>query len=217
MSDTEKTTAPGGDRRKPHPNGAGEQPPQQEAQAPRPEPEAEGAEPQGQAAPPSGDSAEVQRLRAELEAARSRVNELARAFQSMNQDREEFKARLTRERERLLDVERGNVALTLLEAIDELDRCLSASASDDSPLAQGVRLIRGALLNKVSQTGIERLEVVGQPFDPNTAEAADMEITTSPEDDQKVVAEVQAGYKLKDRIIRPARVKVAKYVKPASA
>lgn len=214
MSDTDKTTATGSDGRKPHPHGAGEQPAQQETQAPEPQAEQEAQEAQ---AKPSEESAEVKQLRAELEAARNRVNELARAFQSMNQDREEFKARLTRERERLLDVERGNVALTLLEAIDELDRCLSASANDETPLAQGVRLIRGALLNKLNQTGIERLEMVGKPYDPNMAEAADMELTTSPDEDQKVVAEVQAGYKLKDRIIRPGRVKVAKYVKPASA
>ena len=44
-----------------------------------------------------------------------------------------------------------------------------------------------------------------------------MEITTSPDDDQKVVAEVRAGYRLKERVIRPARVKVAKYVAPAQA
>lgn len=216
MSDTDKTTAPGSDRRKPHPNGAGDPPAQQEPQAPPPEPPAEQEAKEAQAKP-SEESAEIQRLRAELDAAKNRVNELARAFQSMNQEREEFKARLTRERERLLDVERGNVALTLLEAIDELDRCLSASANDESPLAKGVRLIRGALLNKLNQTGIERLEMVGKPYDPNMAEAADMELTTSPDEDQKVVAEVQAGYKLKDRIIRPGRVKVAKYVKPASA
>ena len=57
----------------------------------------------------------------------------------------------------------------------------------------------------------------GQPFDPNTAEATDMEMTTNPDEDQTVVAEARAGYKLKERIIRPARVKVAKYVAPAQA
>jgi molecular chaperone GrpE len=44
-----------------------------------------------------------------------------------------------------------------------------------------------------------------------------MEITPNPEDDQRVVAEVQAGYRIKDKVIRPARVKVAKYVAPAQA
>lgn len=170
-----------------------------------------------QEAPPAQD-AERQRLEAELEASRRRVDELARAYQAVNKDREEFKQRLTRERERMMDVERGNVAVSLLEAIDELDRCLSMSGQEaSSPLGQGVKMIRDGLLSKVQSLGIERIQVVGQPFDPNTAEAADMEITPQPEDDQKVVAEVRAGYRMKDRVIRPARVKVAKYVAPAQA
>jgi len=161
--------------------------------------------------------AEVLKLQQELEVARKRVDELARALQASNQDREEFKLRLTRERERLIDVEKGNVALTLLEGIDELDRCLSVSSNDSSPLAHGVRLIRDKLLVQVQSMGIARLELTGKPFDPNVADAVDMEITAEPEEDQKVIAEIHAGYRLKERVIRPARVKVAKYVKPAEA
>ncbi len=161
---------------------------------------------------------ERQRLETELDATRRRVDQLARAYQEVQKDREEFKQRLTRERERMLDVERGNVAKTLLEAVDELDRCLAMSGGDTtSPLAQGVKLIRDGLLSKLQQSGIERIQVVGLPYDPNTAEATDMEITANPDEDQKVVSEASAGYKLKDRIIRPARVKVAKYVAPAQA
>ncbi|MBU8897016.1 nucleotide exchange factor GrpE [Corallococcus sp. H22C18031201] len=170
----------------------------------------------GKEATPAVD-VEKARLQAELDASRRRVDELARAYQALNKDREEFKQRLTRERERMIDVERGDVAVTLLEAIDELDRALNAGGEDGSALAQGVRMIRDSLLRKVQAAGIERLQVVGQPYDPNLAEAADMEITPVPEDDQKVVAEVRAGYRLKDRIIRPARVKVAKYIPPANA
>lgn len=161
--------------------------------------------------------AEVQRLESELDASRRRVDQLARAYQELTKDREDFKLRLTRERERMLDVERGNVATVVLEAIDDLDLCLAASAEDTSPLAEGVRMIREGMLKKLQGMGIERLQVEGQPFDPNTAEATDMEVTSTPEDDQKVVAELRAGYKLKERVIRAARVKVAKYVPPAQA
>ncbi|QAT85027.1 putative co-chaperone GrpE [Corallococcus coralloides] len=175
--------------------------------------EAAGSDTQAEAA----QDGEVARLQAELESARRRVNELARGLQDLTKDREEFKQRITRERERMLDVERGNVARTLLEAIDELDLVLNASQQDTSPVVQGVRMIRDSLLSKAQATGIERLQVVGRPYDPNLAEAADMEVTPVPADDQKVVAEFRAGYRLKDRIIRPARVKVARYVAPAQA
>ncbi len=160
---------------------------------------------------------ERERLVAELETLRKKYDAAVRAVQAGEKDREEFKQRVARERERMLDVERGNVALTLLEAIDELDRCLLASAQDTSALAEGVRMIREVLLNKAQATGIERLSVEGQLFDPNVAEAMDMEITANPDDDQRIVAELRAGYRLKDRIIRAARVKVAKYVAPAQA
>jgi molecular chaperone GrpE len=174
------------------------------------------AAPAQDAARPAADPERL-RLEEDLAASRKRVDELARAYQALSQDREEFKQRLTRERERMIDVERGKVATTLLEAIDELDRSLAASSNDNGPLAQGVRLIREGLLAKVQSSGIERIEVVGKPFDPNNAEATDMELTATPEEDHKVVAEVRAGYRLNERIIRPARVKVAKYVPPAQA
>jgi molecular chaperone GrpE len=160
---------------------------------------------------------EVARLEHELEQSRRRVDELARAYQAQLREKDEFKARLTRERERMLDVEKGNVAVLVIEAIDELDLALGAAEGDASPLAAGVRLVRENLLKKLQGAGVERLSLVGSLYDPNTAEAVDMEVTTEPEDEQKVVAEVRAGYRLKDRVIRPARVKVAKYVAPAQA
>lgn len=185
--------------------------------APEASPEQKDTQAQQQQAAPAVDS-ERERLEAELNAARRRVDQLARAYQELERDREEFKQRLTRERERMMDVERGNVATTLLEAVDELDRMLTMGGADAaSPLVQGVKMIRDGLLSKLQQSGIERIQVVGQPYNPNTAEATDMEITTNPDDDQKVVAEARAGYRLKERIIRPARVKVAKYVAPAQA
>ena len=190
---------------------------------PRTENPFQDAEPQDdvispEAPPARGSAAEVARLTAELEASRRRVDQLARAYQELEKDREEFKQRLTRERERMLDVERGKVATQLLEAVDELDLCLSMSGPEEAGgLAKGVRLIRDGLLSKLQQAGVERLQLVGQPYDPNTAEATDMEITPNPDEDQRVVAEARAGYRLKDRIIRPARVKVARYIPPANA
>lgn len=167
------------------------------------------------AAPPSAE--EYARVQQELEAARRRVDELARAYQALDRDRDEFKQRLQRERDRMLDVEKGKAMSVVLEAIDELDRCLGAGAQDDSPLAQGVRFIRDGLLRKVQSEGLERIEVVGRHYDPNTAEAIDMEVTPNEDEDQKVLSEVRAGYRYKERVLRPARVKVAKFVPAAQA
>lgn len=158
---------------------------------------------------------ELQQLTEQLAAAHKRVNELAHAVQAGDRDRAEFKQRLTRERERMLDVEKGKVAVTLLEAVDQLDLCLQAA--DESPLAQGVRLIRESILKQAEGVGIERVELVGKPFDPNLAEATDMEITPVEAEDGRVVLVLKACYELNGRVIRPGVVKVAKYVKAASA
>lgn len=184
--------------------------PSSEATQAEPQPVTEGAPPPEPAIDP-----ELQRLTAELEAARKRVNELAYALQAGERDREEFKQRQTRERERMIDVEKGNVARALLEAVDQLDLCLQAA--DDSPLAKGVRMIRESILKQAETTGIERVELAGKPFDPNLAEATDMEVTGVEAEDGRVVAVFKAAYQLKGRVIRPGVVKVAKYVKPASA
>jgi molecular chaperone GrpE len=158
---------------------------------------------------------EVTRLQGELDASRRRVDELARGIQDVMRDRDEFKQRIQRERDRMIEVEKGEVAKALIEAIDELD--LSLSAADDSPLARGVRLIRDKLLQKLQASGVERLALVGRPFDPNVAEAVDMELVSSPAHADRVLAEQRAGYALRGRVIRPARVKVGRYVEPAKA
>jgi len=159
----------------------------------------------------------VLQLQRELEAARKRIDELARGLQALDRDREDFKERLTRERERLLEIEKANIALILLDVMDELDLSIQASGDEDSPTTRGVKLIREGLLNKIQSLGIERVDVMNRPFDPKLAEAADTELTSKPEDDQKIVAVVRPGYRLKDRIIRPARVRVARYLTHAQA
>lgn len=167
------------------------------------------------ALPEEGSPDVVAELEANLEAARRRVDELARAYQAVEKDKEAFKQRLTRERDQLADIERGNVAMALLEAIDELDLCLAAG--DTSPLATGVKLVRDNLIRKAESTGIERVELAGTQYDPNLAEATGMDITGHADEDGKVVEMARACYRMKGRVIRPGRVKVLKYVKPAEA
>lgn len=158
---------------------------------------------------------EVTQLRAELDAARRRVDELARGIQDVMRDRDEFKQRIQRERERMLEVEKGQVAQSLIEALDELD--LSLAADDGSPLALGVRLIRDKLLQKLAASGIERLKLVGRPYDPNVAEAVDVELVSSPDQAEKVLAEHRPAYVLRGRVVRPGRVKVGRYLEPVKA
>lgn len=168
-------------------------------------------EPQVDAREPDGSD----RLIAELAAARKRIDDLARAYQEGERDREAFKQRVQRERERMIEVERGQIALTVVEAIDELELCLRVP--DGSTLYEGVQLIRDKLLQKLAALGIERVTLAGAAFDPQLAEAVDMEVTPDPARDNEVVDEVRAAYRSNGRVIRPGRVKVARYLQPAQA
>ena len=158
---------------------------------------------------------EVLKLSTELEAARKRIDELARGLQHSESEREAFKQRMTRERDQLLELEKGKVAVVLLESIDDLELCLGTP--DDSALYKGVKLIRDGLIKKAEEFGLERVELKGAAYDPNLAEASDMEVTAVEADDMKVVAVMKAAWRLKGRVLRPGRVKVLRYVKPAEA
>jgi molecular chaperone GrpE len=157
---------------------------------------------------------ELDQARKEREQQDRRLDEIARAYSGLLNDQKEFRQRLEREKDRVLESERGKVALALLELGDELERALAASSGDEGPLAKGVGLIREGLLKRLSAMGIERLNVVGQPFDPTQAEAVDLVPVTDPNQDDVVIAEATPGYRLGERVLRAARVRVARYSAP---
>jgi molecular chaperone GrpE len=153
---------------------------------------------------------EVAELRAQLETQGARLDEVLRAYSHLQQERENFRKRSEREKERVLEVERGKVALALVEAVDELDRILSAAPGKESALVFGVRLIRDGLLRRALASGIQRYETVGELFDPTLHEATDTVEVADPELDDRVLEEVQAGYRQGDRVLRAARVRVGR-------
>lgn len=141
----------------------------------------------------------------------TRIDELMRAYASLVEDGKAARARLEREQARVLEAERAQVAQALLEAVDELERALAAAGDSKGPLVEGVRLTLAALAKKVSELGAQRLSVVGQRYDPRLAEAVDLVPVGEPSQDEVVVQEVRAGYRIGERILRPARVRVGRF------
>ena len=115
----------------------------------------------------------------------------------------------------MVEVEKGQVAHSLIEAIDELD--LSLAADDDNPSPRG-SASSGKLLQKLAANGIERLALVGRPYDPNAAEAVDIELVGSPAQNDSGPGRAAPG-------LRPpgpgssgrGRVKVGRNPEPAKA
>ncbi len=139
-----------------------------------------------------------------------RIDELTRAYAALVEETKAFRSRMERERVRVLEAERLQVVEALLEAMDELDRALSGAGESQGPLVDGIRLTHQVLSKRIGDLGAVRLEVVGQRFDPARAEAIDVVPVSDEEQDERVVQEVRSGWRIGDRVIRPARVRVGR-------
>jgi molecular chaperone GrpE len=159
----------------------------------------------GEAAPPEADPRD-----ATIAQQATRIDELTRAYASLIEEGKAARARLEREKTRVLDAERGKVAQALLEAVDGLERALAAAGDAAGPVTDGLRLTLAALEKRVAELGASRIVVLGQPFDPRVAEAVDLVPVADPGQDEVVVQELQSGYRIGDRVLRPARVRVGK-------
>ncbi len=106
----------------------------------------------------------------------------------------------------------GSLALDVLSALDNFDRATEAArAANASGIVEGLDMVHRQLLAALGKHGIEPYPVVGQPFDPNQHEAV-MQQPSADHPEGTVILELAKGYKLRDRVIRPAKVAVS--VKP---
>ncbi|WP_242344096.1 nucleotide exchange factor GrpE [Anaeromyxobacter terrae] len=153
---------------------------------------------------------------AQLAAQEARIDELTRAYAALVEDNKAFRQRLERERARLVEAERINVVQGLLEAADDLERALAAASAGEAQgdafksLAEGVRLSLVSLHKRISELGAQKIPVQGQPFDPHIAEAIDVIPVADAAQDGLVLHEIRAGYRIGDRVLRPARVRVGR-------
>ena len=101
----------------------------------------------------------------------------------------------------------------LLESMDNLDLAVSHvnGVPEAAPLAEGVEMARRRFLSTLEQHGVEKISPEGSLFDPNEAEAVRVDSVKSPDDDGKVTEVLRPGYRLGERIIRPARVAVGRF------
>ncbi|ABS26248.1 nucleotide exchange factor GrpE [Anaeromyxobacter sp. Fw109-5] len=154
---------------------------------------------------------------AQLAAQQARIEELARAYAALVEDNKAFRQRLERERARVVEAERVNVAQALLEAADDLERALAAVSTAGEGqgdalrnLAEGVRLSLASLHKRIAELGAQRIPVQGQRFDPHVAEAIDTIAVADAEQDGVVLHEIRPGYRIGERVLRPARVRVGR-------
>jgi molecular chaperone GrpE len=124
---------------------------------------------------------------------------------------ENYRKRVERERSELYQRGRDDVLLQFLPVVDNFERALSSletSEGDEEALRHGVELIHKQFKDALSKFGLEAVEAVGQVFDPHVHEAVTTEATDKHEENT-VIEEFQRGYRIGDRVLRPAQVKVA--------
>jgi len=123
-----------------------------------------------------------------------------------------YRKRVERDRNAAREEALAELIGKLLPVLDDLDRALEAAAATD-PLREGVEIIRRTLLGQLESEGVTVEDPLGQPFDPRRHQALAHE--PAPGQAEGAVVEVyRKGYFLRERLLRPALVKVAKAVEP---
>ena len=149
----------------------------------------------------SGPASELQKLKAERD---SLLDRLARAQAEF----ENARRRATKEQQDFRDYAAADAVKSLLPVLDSFERALQVK-SEPGDLRSGVELIYKQLQDALAKLGVRAIPAKGEPFDPHVHEAIEM-VETSDAADHEVIEELQRGYKIKDRLLRPAMVKVAK-------
>jgi molecular chaperone GrpE len=161
------------------------------------------ASPGAQSAAGAADSAsaELQKLKAERD---TLLDRLARAQAEF----ENARRRAAKEQQDFRDFATADAIKSILPVIDSFERALQAK-SEAVDFRSGVELIYKQLQDALAKLGVHPVLAKGEPFDPHFHEAIEM-VETRDAADHEVLEELQRGYKFKDRLLRPAMVRVAK-------
>jgi|SRR5262245_2354912 len=143
----------------------------------------------------------------ELEALRAENEELIDTLQRLQADFDNYRKRAARDQEALVARAGERIVKELLPVLDDLERALEAAEEhEEAKLEDGVKLVHRQLEQLLEREGLAPVEVDGK-FDPHVHEA----LLTQPSESEEgsVIEVVQKGYRLGDRVLRPARVVVA--------
>ena len=144
-----------------------------------------------------------------LPEAQETIAELNERIVRLTADFDNFRKRAQRDKDEARQFANQGLLEKLLPVLDNFEMALTAVKGADPSVRDGVQMILDQLLSVLKESGVEPVDALGQPFDPNLHEALSQEETTEAEEGT-VVQQVQCGYKLNDRLVRPARVVVAK-------
>jgi|HubBroStandDraft_6_1064221.scaffolds.fasta_scaffold48202_2 molecular chaperone GrpE len=144
---------------------------------------------------------ETEKLKAERDALLDRLARLQAEFDNARK-------RAAREQQEFREFAAADVIKNFLPILDSFERALKAGG-DATDFRNGVELIYRQFQDALQKSGVQPIVAVGQPFDPRIHEAIEM-VDTTEVPDHHVLDELQRGYKYKERLLRPAMVRVAR-------
>ena len=145
---------------------------------------------------------EIEKLRAERAAYLDRAARIQAEF-------ENFRKRNAKAQEEYREYALADALKALLPILDSLDNALKTNAASLEDFHSGIELIDKQFHDALGKLGVQPISTEGQTFDPNLHQAIQM-VDTDEAEDNHVLDELQRGYKLKDRLLRPAMVRVAR-------
>jgi molecular chaperone GrpE len=157
----------------------------------------------------------VEELEARTKAAERQVQEVQARFdqlrQQLQRETDETRQRLNRAADERAEASKARFIESLLPVMDDLERAIDAAENEgsDDAILQGVRSIANRFQSALTSAGVEPIVSVGEPFNPELHEAVDTE-ETDPEMDGIVIDEYSRGFRMGERLLRPARVKVGR-------
>lgn len=154
----------------------------------------------------------VEQLKQQAEAKDKQLLEYIAAYKSKTAETDEIRARLQKENENRLEQIKADFFKKLIPIIDNFKRAIDSaqSSADYESLKQGIEMTYSQLLSTLKESGVETIPTSGRKFNPQTDEALMTEDTTDPDKDNDVVEELEPGYLFKDKLLKPAKIKVAK-------
>ncbi len=152
---------------------------------------------------------ELSEAKAKIEELEAKLNESENRMYRVQADLDNFRRRARLDLEAAQKYRSQNLITEILPALDNFERALKIDTDDEKTqsLLQGMDMVYRQLVQALQNEGIEAIQAEGQPFDPHLHQAV-MQVEDDNFESNIVIEEFQKGYKLKDRIIRPAMVKV---------
>ncbi len=146
----------------------------------------------------------------EIDKLKSDYENLNNQYIRLAADFDNYRKRQAQERESLLKYGAEDTLKKLIEVLDNFDRGEKAiqDVEDCEKVKESFNLVHKQLTDALQKVGLETINCVGEEFDPNFHEAV-MQTPTSEQPEHTIIAELQKGYKLGDRVLRPALVNVA--------